>query len=80
MHQSTIIRHIEEYKKGKLKNQSGGSSHLTDEQTQELVAHLEEHTYAHNHQIVLYNFWILQNIWDFALVYVSLIEHKQKVK
>lgn len=55
LHQSTIIRHIEGYKLGKLKNQSGGSSsHLTDEQTQELIAHLEEHTYAHNHQIVLY--------------------------
>jgi transposase len=56
LHQSTIIKHIEEYKTaGKLKNQSGGSeSHLTDEQTQELIAHLEENTYAHNHQIVLY--------------------------
>jgi transposase len=55
LHQSTVIRHVEEYKLGKLKNQSGGSSsHLTDEQTQELIAHLEEHTYAHNHQIVLY--------------------------
>jgi transposase len=55
LHQSTIIRHIEEYKSGKLKNQSGGSSsYLTDEQTQELITHLEENTYAHNHQIVLY--------------------------
>jgi transposase len=55
LHQSTVIRHIEEYKSGKLKNESGGSSsHLTDEQTQELIAHLEEYTYAHNHQIVLY--------------------------
>lgn len=55
LHQSTIIRHIEEYKLGKLKNESGGSaSHLTDEQTEALIAHLEEHTYAHNHQIVLY--------------------------
>ena len=55
LHQSTIIRHIEDYKSGKLKNESGGSSsHLTDEQTQKLIAHLEEHTYAHNHQIVLY--------------------------
>ncbi len=56
LHQSTIIKHIEAYKTaGKLKNASGGSeSHLTDEQTQELVAHLEENTYAHNHQIVLY--------------------------
>ena len=55
LHQSTIIRHIEEYKSGKLKNQSGGSeSHLSDIQTEELIAHLEEKTYAHNHQIVLY--------------------------
>lgn len=55
LHQSTIIRHIDEYKSGKLKNQnSGSSSYLTDEQTQELIAHLEENTYAHNHQIVLY--------------------------
>jgi transposase len=56
LHQSTITKHIEEYKtRGKLSNQSGGSeSHLTDNQTQELIAHLEENTYAHNHQIVLY--------------------------
>lgn len=55
LHQSTIIRHIEEYKSGKLNNESGGSSsHLTEEQSQELIVHLEENTYAHNHQIVLY--------------------------
>lgn len=56
LHQSTIIKHLEAYKKsGKLKNESGGSeSHLTEEQTQALIAHLEENTYAHNHQIVLY--------------------------
>ena len=56
LHQSTIIKHIEEYKiTGKLKNESGGStSHLTEDQTQELITHLEENTYAHNHQIVLY--------------------------
>lgn len=45
LHPTSIIRHIEEYKSGKLKNESGGSSsHLTGEQTQELIAHLEEHT------------------------------------
>jgi transposase len=56
LHNSTIIKHVEEYKQtGKLQNKSGGSeSHLTDKQTQELIAHLEENTYAHNHQIVLY--------------------------
>jgi transposase len=56
LHHSTIIKHVQEYKTaGKLKNNSGGSeSHLTDEDTLELIAHLEENTYAHNHQIVLY--------------------------
>jgi transposase len=56
LHQSTIIKHIEAYKTaGKLKNESGGSSsHLTEEQSQELIVHLEENTYAHNHQIVMY--------------------------
>jgi transposase len=56
LHQSTIIKHIEEYKTaGKLKNESGGStSQLTEEQTQELISHLEDTTYAHNHQIVMY--------------------------
>lgn len=56
LHQSTIIKHLEAYKTtGKLKNESGGSSSLlSEEQTQALIAHLEEYTYAHNHQIVLY--------------------------
>lgn len=56
LHQSTIIKHIQDYKtEGKLSNESGGSySHLTEAQTVELIAHLEENTYAHNHQIVLY--------------------------
>jgi len=55
LHQSTVIRHINDYKSGKLENESGGSnSHLTEEQTQALIAHLEENTYHHNHEIVLY--------------------------
>lgn len=55
LHQSTVIRHIQEYASGKLKNESGGSqSRLSQEQTQELIAHLEEHTYHHNHEIILY--------------------------
>lgn len=56
LHQSTIIKHIQDYKTaGKLKNQSGGSeSLLTEEQSEILIIHLEENTYAHNHQIVLY--------------------------
>jgi len=55
IHQSTIIRHIQDYQSGKLKNESGGSpGQLTDSQTEELLAHLEEHTYHHNHEIILY--------------------------
>jgi len=55
IHQSTIIRHIQDYQAGKLKNESGGSSgQLTELQTEELIAHLEEHTYHHNHEIVMY--------------------------
>lgn len=54
-HQMTIIQHINDYKEGKLTNESGGSkSHLTEEQTSELIAHLEENLYHHNHQIILY--------------------------
>lgn len=55
IHQSTVIRHIEDYKSGKLKNENSGSaSHLNDSQTQELIIHLEINTYHHNHEIVLY--------------------------
>ena len=55
IHQSTIIRHIHDYHAGKLKNESGGSSgQLTESQTEELLVHLEEHTYHHNHEIVMY--------------------------
>jgi transposase len=54
INQSTIIRHIKEYELGKLKNESGGSSgSFTESQTQELIAHIEAHTYHHNHEIVL---------------------------
>lgn len=55
IHQSTIIRHIQDYQAGKLKNESGGSSgQLTHAQTEELISHIEEHTYHHNHEIVMY--------------------------
>lgn len=54
-HESTIIRHLEDYRAGKLTLESGGSeSHLTEEQTQELITHLEEHTYHYVHDIIGY--------------------------
>ncbi len=55
LHQSTIIRHIQDYEVGKLRNESGGSSEqLNETQAQELIAHLEANLYHHNHQIILY--------------------------
>lgn len=55
LHSTTIIRHINDYKAGKLKNANSGSSGLlTPEETQELVAHLEANLYHHNHEIVMY--------------------------
>ncbi|MDP0563106.1 MAG: IS630 family transposase [Candidatus Endonucleobacter sp. (ex Gigantidas childressi)] len=52
----TISRHIKNYiNKEKLKPENGGSdSHLDDEQTQQLIKHVSEKTYAHTHQIVAY--------------------------
>lgn len=55
LHQSTIIRHIQDYEAGKLRNESGGSSEqLNETQAQDLIAHLEANLYHHNHQIILY--------------------------
>lgn len=55
LHETTITRHINDYRAGKLANASGGSSgYLTELQTQELIAHLESHTHHHNHEIVHY--------------------------
>ena len=43
-HQSTIIRHLDDYRAGKLTLSSGGSdSHLSEQHTEELIQHLEEH-------------------------------------
>lgn len=55
LHQTTIIRHINEYHDGKLKNESGGSEgKLNESQTEELIAHLETHTYHHVHEIIVF--------------------------
>lgn len=54
--ESSISRHLDDYlQKEKLKPENGGSeSHLNDEQTEQLIEHISEHTYAHTHQIVAY--------------------------
>ncbi|HAT8068166.1 TPA: IS630 family transposase [Legionella pneumophila] len=48
-HESTIIRHLNDYRESKLKPANGGSeSRLDEEITAELISHLEQHTY---HQV-----------------------------
>ena len=55
LHESTIIRHLNEYREGKLTLTSGGSeSHLNQEMTEELIQHLEAKTYHHVHEIIQY--------------------------
>jgi len=56
IHESTVRHHLADYTLSeKLKPENGGSdSHLSAEQTAELIAHLTEHTYHHNNQIVAY--------------------------
>ncbi|MFT5636217.1 MAG: transposase [Cognaticolwellia sp.] len=54
VHETSMVRFIDDYLDSEtLTRESGGSdSHLTDEQTQELIQHLCDVTYLHTHQIV----------------------------
>ena len=55
IHESTIIRHINDYNNGKLTINSGGSDSLLNaEQTEELINHLELTTYQSTHEIIGY--------------------------
>lgn len=55
IHQASIYRHVEDYLNGKIKNTHRGfQSFLTKQQAEELIVHLEENLYHHNHQIVMY--------------------------
>ena len=55
--QSTVTRHLKDWLcEGKLTTDMGnsGKEKLTPEQTEELIAHLEEHLYVHQYQIAAY--------------------------
>ena len=56
IHKSTISRHINDYiQNEKLLPENGGSESLLDkEQTQQLIAHLSDHTYSQQKEIILY--------------------------
>ena len=55
LHETTITRHINDYRAGKLTPSSGGSEgYLNQEQTQALINHLEDHLYHHVHEIIEY--------------------------
>jgi len=55
IHESTVSRHINDYTEGKLTINSGGSnSFLNEIQTEELIYHLELHTYQTTLEIITY--------------------------
>ncbi|EJG0201248.1 IS630 family transposase, partial [Vibrio parahaemolyticus] len=56
IHETTVVRHINDYfQSEKLKPENGGSqSRLSSTQTMQLIEHLAENTYFHTHQIVAY--------------------------
>ena len=56
VHESSVVRFIDDYLENeKLTIESGGSSsHLNDEQTEQLIQHLSDVTYLHAHQILAY--------------------------
>jgi len=54
-HESTITRHLNDFREGKLTLASGGSdSHLSESQTQELIEQLDTHTYHYVFDIIAY--------------------------
>jgi len=59
LHETTIIRHVDDYLlKDKLKPENGGShSYLTQLQTEDVIAHLSMETYRYSYQIIDY-IWI----------------------
>jgi len=59
LHETTILRHIDDYVvKNKLKPENGGSEpYLTQSQTDDVIAHLSMETYRYSYQIIDY-------IWD----------------
>jgi len=62
LEEKTISRHIEDFLNSrKLTIESGGSEgKLNGFQTRALIAHLESHTYSHQHEIVAY----IKNTWS----------------
>jgi len=55
LHETTILRHLNDYKNNKLQTENGGSkSELNDKQTAELITHIEGKLYHHVHEIIEY--------------------------
>lgn len=90
LHETTIVRHIDDYVyKEKLQPANGGSqSYLTEEQTDEVIAHLMQKTYRCSYEIIEYiwkhhgvrfsisgfNKWLHHH--DFSYKYPKGVPHK----
>ena len=55
IHETTVTRHLNDYREGKLNIASGGSnSMLSESHTKELISHLKINTYPSTHEIIKY--------------------------
>jgi transposase len=55
IHETTVSRHINDYQIGKFNIASGGSDSALDEkQTQQLISHLQDHTYQSTKEIIVH--------------------------
>ena len=63
LHETTIVRHIDDYvHREKLQPANGGSqSYLTEEQTDKVIAHLMQQTYRCSYEIIEY-IWKHHNV------------------
>jgi len=90
LHETTICRHIDDYvSKNKLAPENGGSQpYLSQEQTDEVIAHIMQNTYRYSYEIIEYiwkthrirfsisglNKWLHQH--NFSYKYPKGVPHK----
>lgn len=90
LHETTIVRHIDDYvSKNKLAPENGGSQpYLNQAQTNDVVTHLMQHTYRYSYEIIEYiwknhairfsisglNKWLHQH--NFSYKYPKGVPHK----
>ena len=96
LHETTIVRHIDDYvSKNKLAPENGGSQpYLSQKKTDDVVAHIMQNTYRYSYEIIEYiwkthevrfsisglNKWLHQHNFSYKYPQVSLINLMKKNK